>query len=122
MSAAVLAAKVVDMDIPSLIEDFQYHGTTQDDYGSWNFFREIPSPIPSPEEIIIFRESLGNVYSSMRTLPKNDVDVFMTKHFDNCKISEISNEYGVSRSRIYTSLKNTRKSIRQNLQNKGQLF
>lgn len=110
------------MDIPSLLEDFQYHGKTQDDYGSWNLFREIPSSIPNPEEIIILRESLDNVYSSMRSLPKKDVDVFMTKYFDNCRTSEIAKDFNSTRSKIETSLKNTRKSIRQTLQNKGQLF
>ena len=122
MSATVLAAKVLDMDIPSLIEDFQYHGTTKDDYGSWNIFREIPSSMPSPEEIIILRESLDNVYSSMRTLPKKDVDIFMTKYFDNSRTSELVKDFNSTRSKIETSLTNTRKSIRQNLQNKGQLF
>jgi RNA polymerase sigma factor (sigma-70 family) len=111
------------MDVPSLLEDFQYHGTTQDDYGAWHtVFRDFVSPLPSPEEILIFKEELNNVYSSMSKLTDRDFVVFMMKHFDNYRISEISKHHNLTRSKIETSLKNTKKNVRQNLQRRGQLY
>jgi len=116
-----MAAKVVDMDIPSLLEDFQYHGSLKDDIGQTWVLR-VPSSLPSPEEIAEIREDLDGIYASMTLLNDSDFGIFMMKYFDNCRISEISNEYGVSRSRVYTSLENSRKSIRQHLQSRGQLI
>tara|TARA_R110000824_G_scaffold90460_2_gene220918 strand:+ start:176 stop:514 length:339 start_codon:yes stop_codon:yes gene_type:complete len=112
------------MSIPSLLEEVQYDGRlNQDDYGlAWRHFEGAVSLTPSPEEVVLFKECLDNIYSSMTTLPYNDIDVFMMKHFDNCRISEISAESGWTRSKIYTSLENTRKNIRQDLQSRGQLF
>ena len=121
MSAAVLAGKVLDMDIPSLLEDFQYHGSLKDDIGQTWILR-VPSSLPSPEDIAGIREELNGVYASMSRLNDCDFGIFMMKYYDNCRISEISNEYGMSRSRVYTSLENSRKSIRQTLQTRGQLI
>ncbi len=109
------------MDIPSLLEDFQYHGSLKDDIGQTWILR-VPSSLPSPEEIVIFRESLDNIYKSMKTLKDKDVDVFMMRYFDDCKISEISKDFNLTRSKIETSLKNTKRSVRQNLQVRGKLY
>jgi hypothetical protein len=116
VTTAVLAGKVLDMSIPSLLEYIR------DDYGAWQKLEDIPSSLPSPEEVVLFKECLDNIYLSMTSLPSNDIDVFMMKYFDNCGVGEISAESGLTRSKIYTSLKNTRKSIRQDLQGRGQLF
>lgn len=95
-----------------------------DDRGTYEeySFNLIPSSLPSPEEIVIFRESLNNVCASMGPLQKHDVDVFMMKYFDDCKISEISKDFNLTRSKIETSLKNTKRSVRQNLQVRGKLY
>jgi DNA-directed RNA polymerase specialized sigma24 family protein len=124
VTAAVLVGKILDMSIPSLLEEVQYNGRlNQDDYGlAWRYFEGAASPTPNPEEVVLFKECLDNIYLSMTMLPPNDVDVFMMKYFDNCRVSEISAESGWTRSKIYTSLENTRKNIRQDLQSRGQLF
>ena len=109
------------MDIPSLLEDFQYHGSLKDDIGQTWILR-VPSKLPSPEDIVILQESLDNVYASLRALTDKDVDVFMMRYFDNCKISEISKDFNLTRSKVETSLTNTKKSVRQNLQSRGKLY
>ena len=109
------------MDIPSLLEDFQYHGSLKDDIGQTWILR-VPSSLPSPEEIAEIRESLDGIYASMNLLDDDAFGIFMMKYFDNCRVSEISTERGMTRSKIYTSLENSRKSIRQTLQSRGQLI
>ena len=104
------------MNIPSLSLEY-----IRDDYGAWHKLEDFPSSLPSPEEVALFKEGIDNVYLSMNTMSSNDVDVFMMKHFDNCKVSEISTEFGLTRSKVYTSLKNTRNNIRQDLQLRGKL-
>jgi len=115
VTTAVLAGKVLDMSIPSLLEYIR------DDYGAWQKLEDIPSSLPSPEEVVLFKECLDNIYLSMNMMNPNDVDVFMMKYYDNCKVSEISTEFGLTRSKVYTSLKNMRSNIRQDLQLRGKL-
>ena len=69
-----------------------------------------------------FKEELDNTYSSVSKLTDMEFNVFMMKYFDNYKISEISKQHNLTRSKVETTLKNTKKNIRQQLQSRGKLF
>ena len=109
------------MDILSRIKEYNYQGSVLDDERT-SPVRDIISPYPSPEDIVIFKEEFNNVYNSISNLNDRDFDIFMMKYFDNYKISEISNQYHLTRSKIETSLKNSKTNVRNTLQRRGCLY
>ena len=109
------------MSVPSLLQEWQYNGSIPYDDLDQSWIFRIPSSLPSPEEVVIFREGLDNVYDTLDTLSVKDIDVFMMKYFDDCKISEISKDCNLTRSKVETSVNNTMKNIRKTLQMRGQL-
>tara|TARA_R110000751_G_scaffold53818_1_gene116212 strand:- start:999 stop:1358 length:360 start_codon:yes stop_codon:yes gene_type:complete len=110
-----------DMDILSRIKEYNYHGSILDDENA-SPFRDIISPYLSPEDIVIFKEEFNNVYNSLSKLNDIDFNIFMMKYFDDYKISEISNQYHLTRSKIETSLKNSKTDVRKTLQRMGSLY
>jgi RNA polymerase sigma factor (sigma-70 family) len=84
--------------------------------------KNIPSSRPTPEDILISKEELSNVYEAMAKLPHRDINVFMMRYYDNCRISEISRKYVMSPSRIETSLRNTTMNVRKDLMRRGYLY
>jgi RNA polymerase sigma factor (sigma-70 family) len=84
--------------------------------------KNIPSSLPTPEDIVILKEELNNVYSALAKLPHRDINVFMMRYYDNCRISEISRKYVMSPSRIETSLQNTTTNVRKDLMRRGYLY
>tara|TARA_R110000765_G_scaffold281624_1_gene378901 strand:+ start:43 stop:465 length:423 start_codon:yes stop_codon:yes gene_type:complete len=131
VTVAVLVARVfdmivsilprTDMDILSRIKEYNYHGSILDDENA-SPFRDIISPYLSPEDIVIFKEEFNNVYNSLSKLNDIDFNIFMMKYFDDYKISEISNQYHLTRSKIETSLKNSKTDVRKTLQRMGSLY
>jgi len=83
--------------------------------------KNTPSSLPTPEDIVILKEELTNVYEAMAKLPHRDINVFMMRHYDNCRISDISRKYVMTPSRIETSLQNTATSVRKDLLQRGYL-
>ena len=114
--------KVLDMDILSRVKEYKYQGSSLDDESSSDTFRDIISPYPGPEDIVIFKEEFNNVYNSISNLNDRDFDIFMMKYFDDYKISEISKQYHLTRSKIETSLKNSKTKVRKTLQHGGFLY
>ena len=113
------------MSVPTILGDVLHYRsgvTPQNDYGTWWDRRDIFSPLPTPEELVIFKEELDNAYSSMSNLTDMEFNVFMMKYFDNYKISEISKQHNLTRSKVETTLTNTKKNIRQQLQSRGKLI
>ena len=84
--------------------------------------KNTPSSLPTPEDIVILKEELTNIYEAMAKLPHKDINVFMMRYYDNCRISEISRKYVMSPSRIETSLRNTTTNVRKNLMRRGYLY
>ena len=119
MSAAVLAAKVLDMNIFNTIDGLTDDCSFSEEIEDAVLNRNIPSSFPNPEDLLILREELSNVYGSLARLPHKDINVFMMRHYDNCRISEISRKHFISPSRIETLLENTKNRVRGDLQRNG---
>ena len=83
--------------------------------------KNISSSRPTPEDLVILKEELFDVYDSLATLPHRDVDVFMMRYYDSYMVSEISKKYVMTPSKIETSLQNTAISVRKDLLQRGRL-
>ncbi len=122
MSAAVLAAKVLDMSIFHTINEMTEECSFAEELEDAVMQKNTPSSLPTPEDIVILKEELTNVYSALAKLPHRDINVFMMRYYDNCRISEISRKYVMSPSRIETSLQNTTMNVRKDLMRRGYLY
>jgi DNA-directed RNA polymerase specialized sigma24 family protein len=121
VSAAVLAAKILDMSVFHTISEMTEECSFSEELEDAVMQKNTPSSLPTPEDIVILKEELTNVYESMAKLPHRDINVFMMRYYDNCRISDISRKYVMTPSRIETSLQNTATSVRKDLLQRGHL-
>ena len=122
MSAATLAAKVLDMSVFHTINEMTKECSFAEELENAVKLKNIPSSMPSPEDIVIIREELSNIYEALAKQSHKDINVFMMRYYDNCRISEISRKYVMSPSRIETSLQNTTTNVRKDLLQRGYLY
>jgi DNA-directed RNA polymerase specialized sigma24 family protein len=122
VSAAVLTAKVLDMSVFHTISEMTGECSFAEELENAVVQKNTPSSLPTPEDIVILKEELANVYEAMAKLPHKDINVFMMRYYDNCRISEISRKYVMSPSRIETSLRNTTTNVRKDLMRRGYLY
>ncbi len=81
--------------------------------------KNVPSSLPTPEDIAIAREEIYSICESLEKLPHLDINIFMMKNYDNCMTSEISRKYTMTPSKIETSLQKTTMSVRRDFIRRG---
>ena len=93
--------------------------------GWWKWWRErhqefeeadLPSKALTPEEEVLNRERLGNVWRSFRQLSSRQQEVFVLRHLEGCSTEEVADLLGVSpgsiKRHLYRAVHEMRKALR----------